>query len=157
MQITGGNSAMTISVPWCTAAKALDWYRDKAGPTVNGIHHFTHHCELLSSSAVPKFCVPAQGTITAEHAMFFLLCSCLLWYVSSCPLLLWNACHRLLCAPPSLPGSSVLSSPVPPAEVRGTGSECWASQGLLSPAHNASVPSSHAATLSPPKALTGAP
>lgn len=42
---------------------------------------------------------PKVLIITAEHAMLFLLCSCLLWYVSSCPLPLWNALHRLLCAP----------------------------------------------------------
>lgn len=48
--------------PCCEAAKSLDWYRNEAGPTANGIHCLAPHCDLLSCSAVSAFRVLAEGT-----------------------------------------------------------------------------------------------
>lgn len=130
-------------LPCGKAAKTLDWYRNKPGSTANGIYYLICHCNLLSSSAVSIFCILAQGTSFccgtryAFSAVLFPTVVCCLMLLP-----LWNACPRLLC-PPSK-SSRQLCASFPSASCWGlvlSQPECLASQGLFSPAHNASVPS----------------
>lgn len=70
------------------------------------------------SQLLPHFAFwPKVLISTVEHNMLFLLCSFLLWYVSSCSCLFGMPAKGYSVYPPSLLGSSVLSSTIPPAEV----------------------------------------
>ena len=145
------------------SCKGLDCYRTRLDPLQMASTDLICHRNLLSSSAVSTFSILAKGanycfgTFDTSSMLFptvvCFFCYCLFGLpTQGCPgqrsVPTPQVLQASLC---SLPQHLLLSLSL-------THPKCLASQGLLSPAHNASVPSlSYAAILSPLEALTHAP
>lgn len=108
---------MTTNLPGHKAAKSLAQLKNRARPTENGIQR--------PDSAPTSFLARWPEVLTlGEHTLLFasVLFPTVVRFLM--PLPLWVACQGLPCPvssdpfpPPSLRGSSVLPSPMPPAEV----------------------------------------